>query len=117
MFLYILLFNYLLKFLVIVSFPLEDDPLVSLVAWTTTPWTLPSNLALCVNPNLTYVKVKDLKDQTFILMEARLDIMFKKKEDYTILDTFPGEKLKGLKYIPLFPYFTQVNCIKHLVII
>lgn len=92
-----------------VSFPLENDPSVSLIAWTTTPWTLPSNLALCVNPTLIYVKVKDLNDKIFILMEARLEIMYKKKEDYTILDTFPGEKLKGLKYKPLFPYFIQVT--------
>ena len=43
---------------VIVNFPLEDDPSVAFVAWTTTPWTLPSNLALCVHPELTYVKLK-----------------------------------------------------------
>ncbi|KAH0630071.1 hypothetical protein JD844_012667, partial [Phrynosoma platyrhinos] len=43
---------------VIVTFPLEEDENISLVAWTTTPWTLPSNLALCVNPDLQYVKVK-----------------------------------------------------------
>jgi len=98
---------------VIVSFTLENDPSVSLVAWTTTPWTLPSNLALCVNPTLIYVKVKDLNDKIFILMEARLETLFKKKESYTILDKFPGEKLKGLKYTPLFPYFRQVNFSKH----
>jgi isoleucyl-tRNA synthetase len=43
---------------VIVSFPLDESPDISLIAWTTTPWTLPSNLAVCVNPTLTYVKVK-----------------------------------------------------------
>ena len=42
---------------VIVSFPLDEDPNVKMIAWTTTPWTLPSNLALCVHPELTYVKV------------------------------------------------------------
>lgn len=92
-----------------VSFPLESDPSTSLVAWTTTPWTLPSNLALCVNSNLIYVKVKDTNDKIYILMEARLEVLFKKKEDYVVLDTFPGEKLKGLKYKPLFPYFVQVS--------
>lgn len=46
---------------VVVTFPLAEDPEVSLVAWTTTPWTLPSNLALCVNPEMEYVRVKDLK--------------------------------------------------------
>ena len=43
---------------VTVSFPLDDEEDVSMVAWTTTPWTLPSNLALCVHPEHTYVKVK-----------------------------------------------------------
>ena len=43
---------------VIVTFPLDEDPTVSVIAWTTTPWTLPSNLALCVHPDFTYVKVQ-----------------------------------------------------------
>lgn len=43
---------------IFVTFPLEEDENVSLVAWTTTPWTLPSNLALCVNPDMQYVKIK-----------------------------------------------------------
>ena len=47
-----------LIFPVIVNFPLDDDPNVSVIAWTTTPWTLPNNLALCVHPDFTYVKVK-----------------------------------------------------------
>ena len=42
---------------VIVNFPLDEEPSVSMIAWTTTPWTLPSNLALCVHPDFTYVKV------------------------------------------------------------
>lgn len=43
---------------IFVTFPLEEDENISLVAWTTTPWTLPSNLALCVNPDMQYVKIK-----------------------------------------------------------
>ena len=43
---------------IFVTFPLEEDENISLVAWTTTPWTLPSNLAVCVNPDLQYVKIK-----------------------------------------------------------
>jgi isoleucyl-tRNA synthetase len=46
---------------VVVSFPLVSDPSVGLLAWTTTPWTLPSNLALCVHPELDYVKIRDKK--------------------------------------------------------
>ena len=44
---------------IFVNFPLIDDPATSFIAWTTTPWTLPSNLALAVNPNFTYLKVLD----------------------------------------------------------
>lgn len=54
------------------SFPLEEDPQTALIAWTTTPWTLPSNLALCVNPALTYVKVKG-QYSTQLLTKHKLD--------------------------------------------
>ena len=93
---------------VIVSFPLDQEPGVSLVAWTTTPWTLPSNLALCVNPEMQYVKVVDkTRDGAkFILMEARLCALYKNEEEYEILERFPGKKLAGLTYTPLFPYLT-----------
>lgn len=58
---------------IVVTFPLKDDPEVSFLAWTTTPWTLPSNLGLCVNPNFTYVKIKDNKtERKFILAKSRL---------------------------------------------
>uniref|UniRef100_A0A8C3F7E3 isoleucine--tRNA ligase n=1 Tax=Chrysemys picta bellii TaxID=8478 RepID=A0A8C3F7E3_CHRPI len=72
---------------VIVSFPLDEDENVSLVAWTTTPWTLPSNLALCVNPELQYVKLKDsATGKIYILMEARLVALYKSESEYVILD-------------------------------
>lgn len=93
---------------VIVNFPLLEDPSVSLIAWTTTPWTLPSNLALCVNPELIYVRVKDNSSQKiYIMMEARLVALFKSDSEYTILERFPGKTLKGKKYKPLFEYFIK----------
>ncbi|XP_076363583.1 isoleucyl-tRNA synthetase [Tachypleus tridentatus] len=95
---------------VIVSFPLDESPDVSMIAWTTTPWTLPSNLALCVNSNLEYVKVKDNTTQKlYVMMEARLDALFKKPEEYIIIERFKGETLKGKKYAPLFPYFSELK--------
>jgi isoleucyl-tRNA synthetase len=57
----------LLHITVIVSFPLEESPEVSVLAWTTTPWTLPSNLALCVHPDNMYVKVKGQIQSCWIL--------------------------------------------------
>ena len=107
----------------ICSFPLESDPEVSLVAWTTTPWTLPSNLALCVNEKFEYVKIKDkVRDRVFILLEKRVCALFpeagsKMKWDnkeacekyYEVLERMPGSKLVGLKYTPLFPYFNKLT--------
>uniref|UniRef100_A0A672UDR2 isoleucine--tRNA ligase n=1 Tax=Strigops habroptila TaxID=2489341 RepID=A0A672UDR2_STRHB len=93
---------------VTVSFPLDEDTNVSLVAWTTTPWTLPSNLALCVNPELQYVKLRDsATGKIYILMESRLIALYKSDSEYEVLDRFPGIALKGKKYKPLFEYFIQ----------
>ncbi|KAJ7398318.1 Isoleucine--tRNA ligase, cytoplasmic [Pitangus sulphuratus] len=85
---------------VTVSFPLEEDASVSLVAWTTTPWTLPSNLALCVNPELQYVKVVQGGD---LLQDSSSTSGIVCKDHLR----FPGIALKGKKYKPLFEYFIQ----------
>ncbi|KFM74142.1 Isoleucine--tRNA ligase, cytoplasmic, partial [Stegodyphus mimosarum] len=95
---------------VIVSFPLDKSPDVSVIAWTTTPWTLPSNLSVCVNPDLDYVKVKDNSTgKVYIMMEARLEALFKKPTEYTVLERFKGKVLKDLTYEPLFPYFKHLK--------
>ncbi|MBI5346370.1 MAG: isoleucine--tRNA ligase [Chlamydiae bacterium] len=74
------------------------------LAWTTTPWTLVSNLALIVHPKITYVKIKDGKtNRHFILAKDRLMHYF--KEDFEIEAEFLGERLKDKKYVPLFDYF------------
>ncbi|CAH0587986.1 unnamed protein product [Chrysodeixis includens] len=89
---------------VVVSFPTAEG--FALLAWTTTPWTLPSNLALCVNPKLIYIKVKEKgTNNLYVLQESRLHALFKNIEDFEVLEKFPGEKLKGLKYTPIFDYF------------
>ncbi|XP_065669203.1 isoleucine--tRNA ligase, cytoplasmic isoform X2 [Hydra vulgaris] len=95
---------------VIVSFPLDESPDVSMIAWTTTPWTLPSNLALVVNPDFMYVKVKDnSNEKVYIMMEDRLESLFKNNTEYTIISRFPGRDLKGKTYKPLFPYFEKLK--------
>lgn len=95
---------------VIVNFPLDEDPNVKVVAWTTTPWTLPSNLALCVHPTMIYVKVKDKNtNETYILLEARLVSLYKSEEEYEIIDRFPGKNLFGKGYKPLFSYFSHMK--------
>ncbi|MBE6655857.1 MAG: isoleucine--tRNA ligase [Ruminococcaceae bacterium] len=78
-----------------------------LLAWTTTPWTLPSNVALCVNPKETYVKVKAQDGYTYYMAEALLDSVLGTlaKEDapaYEILERMTGASLEGMAYEPLF---------------
>jgi len=95
---------------VTVSFPLADDPSTSLLAWTTTPWTLPSNLALCVNPNYTYIKIEDQeRKQNFILHENLLRTLYKdpKKAEFKKLSQIKGSEMKGWRYVPLFDYFVE----------
>ncbi len=76
------------------------------IAWTTTPWTLPSNLALTVNPNLVYAFVKDKKDNnTYVLAKELIPSFYKAEEEYEISKEVKGSELEGLQYEPLFPYF------------
>ncbi|XP_069101274.1 LOW QUALITY PROTEIN: isoleucine--tRNA ligase, cytoplasmic-like [Argopecten irradians] len=95
---------------VIVSFPLVESPEVNVLAWTTTPWTLPSNISLCVNANMDYIKVKDsATNNIYILMEARLQALYKSEEEYTVLEKFKGKAIVGKKYQPLFNYFEYMG--------
>jgi isoleucyl-tRNA synthetase len=95
---------------VVVSFPVVGDEETSFLAWTTTPWTLPSNLALCVNPALDYVKVLDKKtNRKYWMGESRVVQIYKKKkgEEYDVLEKVKGAQLEGKRYLPLFPYFAS----------
>ena len=100
---------------VVAAFPAVDaegkELGYSFLAWTTTPWTLPSNLALCMHPDLEYVKVKDKKndDQVYVVMEARLADLFKSPEDYELIgEKQKGSAYKGVQYKPLFNYFVEL---------
>ena len=93
---------------IIISFPMVKDPETKLVAWTTTPWTLPANIALCVNPKFTYLKIYDEKaKQHFILAECRLKSLYRKPEDFKLIEKIKGEDLIGIEYVPLFDYFEE----------
>ena len=79
------------------------------LAWTTTPWTLPSNLALCVNPEETYCKVKAADGYTYYMAQALLDTVLGRLADeekgvpaYEVLETFKGTELEYREYEPLF---------------
>lgn len=99
---------------VTVKFRLIDQENTSLVAWTTTPWTLPSNLALGIGQNIEYSAIKH-GEETLIVATNYAEKLQKdlKIEELVILDKFKGEKLVGLSYEPLFPYFkTTKNAFK-----
>lgn len=86
--------------------PTKIKPKVSILAWTTTPWTLPENAALAVDSNIEYVTIKPVgnKDEYYVLAKARLEHNFE-TDTYTIIDTYPGKELVNLSYEPLFTYF------------
>jgi len=84
-----------------VKFAVKGEKQVYLMAWTTTPWTLPSNVALTVNPKETYVKVK-CSDEIYILAEALLNTVI--EEEYEILDRFAGKEMIGMEYEPIFDF-------------
>lgn len=89
-----------------ITLPLKSDPMTSLLAWTTTPWTLPSNLGLAVGADIDYVKVQTADQKKFILAEALYEKFFK-KEDVQIVEKMTGQKLLGLEYEPLFSFYSQ----------
>ncbi|MCB1646264.1 MAG: isoleucine--tRNA ligase [Pseudomonadales bacterium] len=93
---------------VTVLFRLQDED-AYIAAWTTTPWTLPSNLALCVGADIDYVKVHDEDaDISLYLAEARLEDLTKQK-NLTVTGRCKGSALAGKSYEPLFPYFTDMR--------
>ncbi len=90
-----------------VRFELVDQPRTYILAWTTTPWTLPSNLALAAGKDITYVTVQD-GDDRYILAEELLEKYYKDETEYQIVNRLTGSDLEGLQYTPIFPYFADV---------
>ena len=89
---------------------LAKEPTVYLLVWTTTPWTLPENLAICAGADIDYVAVRDVTDDSrpiYVMAKARLPHIFKKEDQYEVVAEFKGDKLKGTTYEPIFPYFAD----------
>ena len=76
-----------------------------LLVWTTTPWTLLTNFAICAGPEIDYLAVKDADGAVYILAESRLTAVFGKNPKVEILEKLKGTELKGLHYEPIFPYY------------
>ncbi len=90
-----------------VKFELEDEPGTYLLAWTTTPWTLPGNTAIAVNKNINYVKAK-VGNGTLILAKDTIEKVLKGKE-YKIIEEVKTSELVGKKYKPVFPYYEKAK--------
>ena len=90
-----------------VWFELETGERV--LAWTTTPWTLPANSALAVNPNMTYLRMRDNDGAVYIIAESRLAAYAKQFENAEKIGTVMGAELVGLRYTPLFDYYVGAS--------
>ncbi len=90
---------------VTVKFAVTGEANTFFLAWTTTPWTLPGNVALAVGPEIDYVKIKvQATGENYILAKSRLAII---KDDYAIVEEFKGEKIIGKSYRPVFDYYNN----------
>jgi isoleucyl-tRNA synthetase len=103
---------------VTVEFELIGEPVkTSLLAWTTTPWTLPGNVALAVNKDIAYVTIEKKDEGTgelvrFVVAKDRLkDIIG--EDDYDVIEEYKGEKLLGKSYEPLFDYYAKSGALKN----
>ena len=96
---------------VYVKFELVDQPKTFIVAWTTTPWTLPGNVALAVGSEINYCKIKIL-DDFLIVAKDRLNDVFK-NEKFEIIGELKGADLIGKKYLPVFDYYSKDETLKN----
>jgi isoleucyl-tRNA synthetase len=91
---------------VTVRFKLTDEPNAYLLAWTTTPWTLPSNMALAVGAEIPYARIEEA-DTVYYMAAARLAVYYPERKGIRGLTELPGRALAGRRYAPLFPYFAD----------
>lgn len=96
---------------VTVPFEIIDEPNTYVLAWTTTPWTLPGNMALAVNSEIDYVEIvfpkkEGSENKKYILAKDRLTIL---QDEYEVESEFKGGSLVGKKYKPLFPYYENID--------
>lgn len=80
-----------------------------ILVWTTTPWTLPSNLALAVGPDIDYAVLQDANGQRYIIAEARREKYEKELDGLDLCETIKGSQLVGRKYSPMFQYFADAE--------
>ncbi|MCK4805929.1 MAG: class I tRNA ligase family protein, partial [Candidatus Pacebacteria bacterium] len=94
---------------VTIKFKLSSKDNTFVLAWTTTPWTLPGNVALAVGKDINYVKIQ-IDKEFYILAKDRLGVI---KDEYKIIEEMKGKDLVGLEYEPLFDYFSKKDDLKN----
>ena len=99
---------------VTVWFELENGDRV--LAWTTTPWTLPANSALAVNPDMKYLRMRDIDGAVYIIAESRLSAYAKQFENAEKIGEIMGTDLVGMHYTPLFDYYVGMSDLLYQVI-
>ena len=88
------------------TFPGAENMDVYVLIWTTTPWTLPENLAVCVGPDIDYCLLKDGDtNDAYIIAKSRISAYYRNESEYSILFECKGKELEGIHYEPIFPYF------------
>jgi len=97
---------------VYLSLPLKNSPNISVLVWTTTPWTLLANVALAVNPSSNYLLI-EAKKKEFIIAESLVDVFF---TDYRIVDIFKGTYLENKEYIGPFEEISFQKNVKHKIV-
>ncbi len=100
---------------VYVRFPLVDDEPVSLLVWTTTPWTLPANAAVAVNPKLIYAKIKT-EHGIFIVAEDLIERLHEVLGEIQIVHRIEGVELVGKRYTPIFNHFRATQPLSYTVV-
>ena len=86
----------------IAKFKVKNEENTYILAWTTTPWTLPSNVALCVSPKDKYVEIKVSNGEKYILAEALVSSVI--KDEYEVIRSYIGDELYGTEYEPLYSF-------------
>ncbi|MFC1497907.1 isoleucine--tRNA ligase [Verrucomicrobiota bacterium] len=89
-----------------IRFKVKGEDNTYILAWTTTPWTLPSNMALAVGKDITYARVQE-ENAAYYIAKDRMHHYYKDPAEYKALTEIKGSKLVGSEYEPLFPYFTD----------
>lgn len=93
-----------------IRFKVRGEDTLSILAWTTTPWTLSSNMGLAIGKDLEYVRVTMKDGEQLILAKARMDAVFgKQKDEIASVDAQPVDELLGMSYEPLFDYFEALR--------